>query len=106
MMAVRVKSRGGHDQDRSVNEQREHERRARVDRRELNRLSFSRRGLFILARLHDRGMQVKIVRHDGGAEKADGNVEHVAVAYVVGGGHKVAQHGPMARLRKYNYEKE
>ena len=33
-------------------------------------------GVAILARLHDRRVQVEVVRHDGGAEDADGDVEH------------------------------
>ena len=31
------------------------------------------------ARLHQGGMQIKIVRHDGGAQDADGDVEHFRV---------------------------
>ena len=34
----------------------------------------------VLARLHDRRVQIQVVRHHGGAEDADGDVEHVAVA--------------------------
>ena len=37
------------------------------------------RRLLVLARLHDGGMQVEIVRHHRRAEDADGDVEHVRV---------------------------
>ena len=32
------------------------------------------------ARLHDAGMQVEIVRHHRGAQNADGDIQHFAVA--------------------------
>ena len=45
--------------------------------RELDGLAFAFRRLLEFARLDDGGMQVKIMRHDGRADDADGDVEHV-----------------------------
>src|SRR5207302_9466971 len=60
VLAMFVKGRRGHDENRRVNKQGEHERRARVDRCKFDRLGFSGRGLLIVARLHDRGMEIEI----------------------------------------------
>ena len=46
-----------------------------VAKRIASRLALDRVG--VLARLHDRRVQVQVVRHHRGAEDADGDVEHV-----------------------------
>ena len=46
----------------------------------LDRLGLAVLRVEVLARLHDRRVQVEVVRHHGGPEDADGDVEHVAVA--------------------------
>ena len=49
----------------------------RVDGRVAHRLAHGRRSVrSILARLHDRRVQVEVVRHHRRAEDADGDVEH------------------------------
>ena len=52
---------------------------AGIDRGELDRLAFARRRPLEFARLHDRGMQIEIMRHDGRAEDADRDVEHARI---------------------------
>ncbi len=75
-----VKGRRGHNQNCGVNEQGEHERDARVDGCKLDRLTFAGRRLLVIARLHDRGMEIQIMRHNRGAKNTDGDVKHVAIA--------------------------
>ena len=62
-----------------VDEEREHQRHGRIDGGELDRLAFASRRLLVFARLHDRRMQIKIMRHHRRAEDADGDVEHLLV---------------------------
>ena len=50
----------------------------------------------VAARLDDRRVQVQVVRHHGGAEDADGDVEHAAVA----AGSRVCGMKPTAELRR------
>ena len=58
------------------------------------------------ARLHDRGMQVQIVRHHRGAEDADGDVEHVRIAQDFRGGHEAAEHPAQVRPRQEELDGE
>ena len=51
----------------------------RIDGGELDRLAFAFRRPLEIARLHDGGVQVEIVRHHGRAEDADAHVEHLLV---------------------------
>ena len=44
---------------------------AGIDGGELDRLAFSLRRPLEIARLHDRGVQIEVMRHDGRAEDAD-----------------------------------
>ncbi len=77
LVAGAVKRRGGHHQDGGVDEEGEHQRDGRIDRCEVDRLALVRDRVAVLARLHDRGMQIQIVRHHRRAEDADRDVEHV-----------------------------
>jgi len=43
------------------------------------------------ASLHEAGVEIEIVRHDGGTEDADGDVEHFAVAEDLGVGKKTVR---------------
>ncbi len=79
-----VEHRRRHDQDRGVDEEREHQRHRRVDRREPDRLALVLGQVAVFAGLHDRRVQVEVVRHHGRAEDADRDVEHVGVAQDLG----------------------
>src|SRR6266496_3280945 len=67
---------GCQDQDCPVDEQSEHKRGTGVNGGELDRLAPAFRRLLELARLHDGGVEVKIMRHYCRAQNADANVEH------------------------------
>ena len=73
-----VERGGGHDEDGGVDEEREHQRDGRVDGGEADRLALALVGVAVLPRLHDRRVQVEVVRHHRRAEDADGDVEHLA----------------------------
>src|SRR5438046_8894616 len=60
-----------------------------------------------VARLHDRGVQIEIVRHHGGAEDSDGDVEHAAITENLRRGDKEPLHdAEHARPRKKNFKPE
>src|SRR5205814_8706361 len=60
-----------------------------------------------VARLHDRGVQIEIVRHHGGAEDSDGDVEHAAITENLRRGDKEPLHdAEHARPRKKNLKPE
>ena len=75
-----MKSCRRHNEDRGIDEQGEHKRHARVDGCELDRLRSTGAALLVIARLHDRGMEIEIMRHHRRAENANRDVKHVAVA--------------------------
>src|SRR6185437_3105428 len=58
------------------------------------------RGLLIVARLHNRGVQVKIVGHDGRADDADGDIEHRRVGHDFGRGNDHAVNQLAHRRRR------
>src|SRR5207247_2120995 len=66
-------------EDRRVDEQRERQRDRGVDERVLDRFALAGRRLFVAARLHDRGVQVQVVRHHRRAEDADRQVQLLTV---------------------------
>src|SRR2546428_736237 len=80
MLSAGMKGRGRDDQNRRVDEKREHQGHARVNGRELDRLSFAGRVLLVVARLHTGGRKIKIRRHPGGAEISDRYERQVAMA--------------------------
>src|SRR5438105_12447193 len=51
-------------------------------------------------------MEVKIMRHDGGAENSDGDVKHVSVAHDFRAGKKSAKHIAEVRVRENNLKKK
>ena len=57
--------------------------------------------LLEFARLHDGRMQIKIMRHDGRADDADGDVEHVLIFQDFRAGNEAEQH----RRRRCGLEK-
>ena len=91
VLAARVKGRRRNDKDGGVDEEREHERHGRIDRGKLDRLRFPRGVLLVFARLHDRRVQVKVMRHDCRAQNADGDIQHLRVLDDFKPGHKPAQ---------------
>ena len=50
-----------------------------IDGGEFDRLAFSFRRPLEIARLHDGGVQVEVMRHDGCAQDADAHVEHILI---------------------------
>ncbi len=90
-MAAVVEGRGCHDQDRGIDEQRQHQRDGRVRRRPFDRLAPARVVALIGARLHDRGVQIEIMRHHGRADDADRDVEHLRIGDDLGRRHEAAQ---------------
>ena len=78
-MAAAIERRRRNNQNRGIDEEREHERERRVDRRELDRFPFAAWIEFVVARLHDRGMQIEIVWHHRRAEDADRYIEHLGI---------------------------
>ena len=73
------RDRGEHH-DRGVDHERDRQRQHRIDGVELNRLADRRLIRLERARLHQRRVEVQIVRHDGGADDADGDVDHSFLA--------------------------
>src|SRR5438128_11490836 len=64
-------------------------------------------GTIEVARLHDRGVQIEIVRHHGGAEDSDGDVEHAAITANLRRGDKEPLHdAEHARPRQKNFKPE
>ena len=51
----------------------------RIDGGKLDRLAFAFRRLLEFARLHDRRMQIEIMRHHRRADDADADVKHLLV---------------------------
>ena len=63
-------------------------------------------GALEVARLHDRRVQVEIVRHDGGTEDADGEVEHRRIGDDLGARHQPVEHGGERWLRQRQLDDE
>ena len=93
-MAARVEGRGRDDQDRGVDEQRQHQRDGRVRRRPFDRVAPAFVVALVGAGLHDRGVQIEIMRHHRGADDADGDVEHLRIGDDLGGRHEAAAAPP------------
>ena len=66
---------GGRDQDRRVHQQRQRERDGAVNRGEPYSLPLARVAPVPGAGLHDGGVEVQVVRHDGGAQDSHGDVK-------------------------------
>ena len=82
----------GDNQNGGVDGQRKRERDGGIGKRIADRFPLALRCFFVLSRLHDAGVEIQIVRHDGRAEDADGDVEHIAVAEDLGARNEAAQH--------------
>ncbi len=100
LMARPVERGRREDEDGGIDEEREHERDARIDGGEFDGLAFALGGLRELAGLHDGGVQVEIVRHDRGADDADADVEHGRVGDDMSSGDETEQDAAEAGLGK------
>ncbi len=96
-----MERRGGKRQDRGVDEQRDGKRDDRIDRRQANSVAPAGLVLAESPRLDDRGVQVQVVGHDGCAEDADGQIEHLRIAGDRCSGHEASKHAPPLRLRQH-----
>ncbi len=105
-VAAGVERRGGNDEDGGVDEQRGAERDGRVEKGELHRLAFAPRRFLVAPRLHDGRMQVQVVRHDGGAQNANAQVEHFAVTQDLAGGQEARRHPRHVGTRNDDLEQE
>ena len=99
-VARRMEGGGREDQDRGVDQQREHQRDGRVDGGELQRFALFRQRFAIGSRLHDARVQVEIMRHHRGAEDAERQVEHFGVGDDLGGRREPADHLAPVRVRQ------
>ena len=80
------------NENRCIDEKREHQSAGRVDCCESNRLTFALRRLFKLPRLHNRRVKIEIMWHDRGSDDADADVKHLLVHDDVRARHKTGQH--------------
>ena len=72
-----MKHGGRHHQDRRIHKQSHRQRQRRIDVGHLDRFALPFGRALVAAALHDRGMQVQVVRHHRGAQHADGDEEHL-----------------------------
>ena len=91
-----MEDRSGDDQNSGVHKQGDGERQRGVDVGHADGLALARRRALVLAALHNRGMQVEVVRHHRCAQDSDGDVEHLGVGDDRGrGNEEVMQHRPV-----------
>ncbi len=84
-MAAAVESRGGEDQDRRIDQQRQGQRADGVEPGKADRRAFARRVVAADPGLHHGRMQVEVVRHHRRAEDADRQVQRLLAAQGVPG---------------------
>ena len=101
-----VVKRGGDDQDRGIDEQCQKQRNGAVERRPADGVAASVLGPLEGARLHDRGMQIEIVRHHGRADDADRHIEHVAVRHDRGRRQEAGKDRSDGRCRRHDLNHE
>ena len=88
---------GSHDHDRGVDEQGQAEGDVGVDRREADRLALAAGDRASRRRAcTSDGVQVEVVRHHGGPDDADGQVEHGGIGDDRGVRNEAGQHGAPA----------
>ena len=90
---------GRDDEDGGVDEQRQHQRDGGIERRPFDGVALAGFGARIGAGLHDGGVQVEIVRHDRGADDADGDIKHGRVGDDLGRRHEQAMQDRAGRRR-------
>ena len=75
-----MKGCGAEDENRGVDEESEAEGQRGIENGVVHGFAAVANGGTERAGLHDAGVEIKIVRHDRGAEDADGDVKHFAIA--------------------------
>ena len=105
-VAAGVKRRRRHDQDGRIDEKRKAEGDRGVEKRKAYRLALAFRRFLVLSRLHDGRVQIQVVRHHGGPENADRDVEHLRVGEDLRGRDESPRHGAHVRLRDEQFEQE
>ena len=74
-----MKHRRRHNQNGRIHKQRHRQRQRRVHIGKKDGLALALRRPLVIAALHNRRMQIQIVRHHRRAQNADSNVEHVGI---------------------------
>jgi len=87
-MAGAIEDGRGDDEDGGIDEQGQGEGQGGIEVGHLNGLALAFGGALVAAALDDRGVQIEVVGHDGGAQHADGDVEHVGVGDDGAGGNE------------------
>src|SRR5260221_306077 len=93
MLAAGMKRGGSNDQDGGIDEESEHQCHGGIEGGKFDRLRLAASILLIFAGLNDRGMQVKVMRHDGGAEDRNRDIKHILVANDFGGRNETLKNG-------------
>ena len=97
-----MESRRAQDQDGGVDERRAQQRKVGVPRREPDRLHAPDVVAPVVARLHDGGVQVQVVRHDRRAQNAEREVEGVGIVDDFPPRHEPAEHAQPVRPRDHD----
>src|SRR4051812_29759971 len=105
-MSARVERRRRYDENRGVDEERKRERDGRVHERVAHGFTPTRSRLRVATRLHDRRMQIEIVRHHRRTENADRDVEHIAVANDFGSRNEARRYAGEIGLRAKHLEQK
>ena len=79
VLARLVEGRRGENQDRGVDQQREHQRDRGIERCQFDRLAPVLDAFAEAARLHHAGMQIEVVRHHRRADDAEREIKHVRI---------------------------
>ena len=79
-VSAAMENGGGDDQDGGIDEQGQREGEGGIKVGEADRLALAVEGARIVAHLHDRRVEIKIVRHDGRTQDADRYEEHRGIA--------------------------
>lgn len=98
-----MKSGGAEDKNGGVNEESEAESESGIENGVAYGLAAVAGGGTEGASLDDAGMEIKIVRHDGGAEDANGDVQHFAIVEDFGGGDEADDGGAPDRMREKDF---
>src|SRR5215211_8987105 len=94
------------DENRRVDEQREHERKCGVDCRKFDRLPPAARRLLELACLHNGGVQIQIMRHYRRPQNANADVQHSLICDDSRARDESAKNASHAGLREDNLRSE
>src|SRR5262249_4831468 len=106
LMAGPMESGSRKNQDRSINKQGEHERRARINSCKLDSFASAFRRLLEFARLHNRRVQIQVVRHHRGSKDTNANIKHFLVCDDVWPGDKTERNADKAWSGKNQFQRE